>query len=126
MFDEKTKTFYKIPVGAVFDSSYAPSHSHRNIHVCIDTLYTAVKLPFNLPSIKNFVDLNIKLKQYKPIYFGRFKYVGKGFKLIFKKKKNMFNCIFGHSHIFWVKLQTTFIKKTKKYKYMFIANNNCV
>jgi len=33
----------------------------------------------------------------------------------------MFNCIFGHSHIFWVKIQKTIIKKTKKYKYVFIT-----
>ncbi len=64
-----------------------------------------------------------KFVSYKPIYFGKFKYVGKGFKLIFKKKRNMFNCIFGYSHIHWVKLQQTFIKKTKKYKFMFVVKN---
>jgi hypothetical protein len=124
IFNESTKTFYKIPVGFAFNSIY--KFKGNNAHVCMDTLYTTVKLPFNLPDIKNFAALDNKLKNYKPIYFGRFKYVGKGFKLIFKKKKKMFNCIFGHSHIFWVKLQTTFIKKTKKYKYMFISNNKYV
>lgn len=67
--------------------------------------------------------LSSKLENYKPVYFERFKYVGKGFKLIFKKKKNMFNCIFGHSHIYWVKLQNAVVKKTKKYRYMFVAKN---
>jgi hypothetical protein len=64
-----------------------------------------------------------KFDEYRPVYFERFKYVGKGFKLILKKKRNMFNCIFGHSHIYWVKLQKTIVKKTKKYRYMFVANN---
>ncbi len=98
IFDDITQTFYKIPVGSYFNSTYI--YKIQSIHICIDTLYTAVKLPFNLPKIQPFNDLNNKLKQYKPIYFDRFKYVGKGFKLIFKKKKHMFNCIFGHSHIF--------------------------
>jgi hypothetical protein len=124
VFDNTKQTFYKIPVGAHFNSKYI--YKMQNMHICINTLYTTVQLPFNLSNIKHFNNLQNKLKYYKPIYFDRFKYVGKGFKLIFKKKKNMFNCIFGHSHIFWVKLQTTFIKKTKKYKYLFISQNKNV
>ncbi len=60
---------------------------------------------------------------YKPIYFERFKYVGKGFKLILKRKKKFFNCVFGHSHIYWVIFRTIFTKKTKKYKFLFISKS---
>ena len=57
------------------------------MHICVDTGYSSVQIPHN-SDIKNYKkNLNNKLIAYKPAYFERFKYVGKGFKLIFKKKK---------------------------------------
>jgi hypothetical protein len=88
-------------------------------YICLETSYVITSNWYNLAATKfNFV--MGKLLQYKPIYFERFKYVGKGFKLILKKKK-MFNCVFGYSHIYLFKLQTLIVKRTKKYKHVFIA-----
>lgn len=93
------------------------------MHICANTGYSNTGVYFKESNTVANSYLHEKLSTYKPLYFERFKYVGKGFKLILKKKHKMFNCIFGHSHIYWVKLQQTIIKKTKKYRYMFVANN---
>ncbi len=91
--------------------------------MCFNTKYFSRTLSYLDNRHKNNKLLNNKLDIKKPIYFNKFKYVGKGFKLIFKKKKKMFNCIFGYSHIYWVKLQNTLVKKTKKYKFFFATND---
>ena len=90
--------------------------------MCLNTHYFSQTLDY-FSNTSNLTIINSKFKIYKPIYFNKFKYVGKGFKLIFKRKKNIFNCIFGYSHMYWVKLQNTFIKKTKKYKFLFLTKN---
>ena len=53
------------------------------VHICLITGYTTVQIPFNYDYKKYKTALADKFKNYKPIYFERFKYVGKGFKLIF-------------------------------------------
>lgn len=112
--DSTNNHVYKIPVYAVDDTSTP--------FVCFDTLYSTVTAhEFN--KYTNLNNVISSINSCKPIYYNRFKYVGKGFKLIFKKKKKLFNCIFGYSHIYWIKLQNVLIKKTKKYKFAFIAKN---
>ena len=126
MYDSN-KNFYKIPVGFSFKYSRRNDgplvKNFNKVHICINTGYTTLQIPHKSTNKFGLRILDDKFKIYKPVYFERFKYVGKGFKLIFKKKKKMFNCIFGHSHIYWVKLQNAIVKKTKKYRYMFVAKN---
>lgn len=122
MHDYENKTIYKIPVGSRYVEQ--PMRiNNTDVHICMNTGYTSTNLTVDNYNIEKTKSLFNKFITYKPVYFDRFKYVGKGFKMILKKKRNMFNCIFGHSHIYWVKLQNTMIKKTKKYKYMFVAND---
>lgn len=112
--DQTYKNIYKIPL--------ASNVKTIKPFICFDTLYGTTTNDMFVQS-KNIKNIIGSLSSTKPIYYNRFKYVGKGFKLIFKKKKKLFNCIFGYSHIYWVKLQNTLIKKTKKYKFMFIVKN---
>jgi hypothetical protein len=63
--------------------------------------------------------LAVKFIDFKPVHYNRFRYVGKGFKMVLKKKKKLLKCIFGHSHLYLIKFQNTFIKKTKKYKFFY-------
>lgn len=120
--DLHNKNFYKIPFGT-FARDIIVNESYTYVYVCVTTLYSTIVIEQygHLKSLKTITDK--KLQEYKPIYFGRFKYVGKGFKLVLKRKKKFFNCVFGHSHIYWVRLQSIFSKKTKKYKYMFVAES---
>lgn len=124
-YNMDSKLFYKIPAGSFVNNlSSASTIKNDNfcgVHICENTSYNTNMLP--VVKLGIYKQLLVKHLDYKPVYFERFKYVGKGFKLILKKKRNMFNCIFGHSHIYWVKLQQIFVKKTKKYKYMFVAKN---
>jgi len=107
---------YKIPVGN-------NNLEKRTLFICFDTNYFTNILNYFSHDHKLHEKRNIKFTNYKPIYFNKFKYIGKGFKLIFKKKKKLFNCIFGYSHIYWVKLQNVLVKKTKKYKFFFATKN---
>ncbi len=113
---------YNLPAGA-FSRTPLPAQC-ESIYLCLNTFYSQCFSNY-VAFYKNrlLTATAVKFSYYKPIYFNRFKYVGKGFKLIFKKKKNFFNCIFGHSHIYWLKLQSIFVKKTKKYKYFFAGRN---
>ena len=116
---------YKIPLG-----SYDFRHTNASTtFVCFDTAYfSIIRSYFNI-NYGSFAATSIKLLNQRPVYFNRFKYVGKGFKLIHKKKKKFFNCIFGYSHIYLVKLQQVFIKKTKKYNQNIRKNrkkNTCI
>jgi hypothetical protein len=119
IFDEIDHYIYKLHFGHKNVSSRSYSD-----HMCTDTFY------INTRSSDNFFDKSVynqtwkKFASYKPIHFDRFKYLGKGFKLVLKRKKYFYNCIFGHSHIYWVKLQKTFFKKTKKYKFFFMVRNS--
>jgi len=108
--------FYKIPSGFKNADGLAS-------YLSLDTLYSLYNTNYLLNECEGIKLLSNKLKISKPLYYNRFKYVGKGFKLIFRKKKNLFNCIFGYSHIYWIKLQNTFIKKTKKYKFFYTVKN---
>jgi hypothetical protein len=115
--------FYKIPVGLLYEKNEKTPSMSPSIYICIHTLYSVLTLRYcsRVKLLKQSTDL--KLQQYRPVYFERFKYVGKGFKLIIKRKKKFLNCVFGHSHIYWVKFQSISIKKTKKYKYMFVGSS---
>ena len=66
---------------------------------CIESVNS---IEFHLHKNKFFEQLKqlkTKQKKFKSIYFNRFKYVGKGFKMTYKKK-SFLNCVFGHSHIY--------------------------
>jgi hypothetical protein len=121
-YDANHKCYYKIPVGFFTQNGSFQSSTHT----CLNTFYSTTHLPIYESSkfSKNITDE--KLLTYKPVHFERFKYIGKGFKLILKRKRGMFNCIFGHSHIYWVRLQSIFIKRTKKYKYVFATHEKSV
>lgn len=118
-YDYNTKHFYKIPVGFV----NLNRGLHSAVHICVNTFYSTIHLHVHSDVRLSKQITDKKLLAYKPAYFDRFKYIGKGFKLILKKKRWLFNCIFGHSHIYWVKLQNLLVKRTKKYKYVFISTN---
>lgn len=110
---------YKIPVG-FFNQPNKNSTLYN--YVCSSTgFHQSYYNGFSI-NTSNYNYTSIKLLNHRPIYFNRFRYLGKGFKLVFKKKKKLFNCIFGYSHIYWLKTQQIFIKKTKKYKYFFVTN----
>lgn len=70
---------YKTPLSKIRDVSV--------LYLCIDTLYFSKLIDFTSEIFEKTTNLQIKFASYKPIYFGKFKYVGKGFKLIYKKKK---------------------------------------
>lgn len=121
--DDLTKHIYKIPAGSTACKLADYSGMH-GVHVCPNTYYASIMVPIFNSSRSSRRSTNKKFSIYKPVYFERFKYLGKGFKLILKKKRGFFNCIFGYSHIYWIKLQSTMVKKTKKYKFMFVLNNH--
>jgi len=112
--DFKYKNIYKIPSGGVEDSCY---------HICYQTFYSSITISAmgGVKFLKPSTDTKFNL--YKPIYFERFKYLGKGFKLVVKRKLKFLNCVFGHSHIYWVRWQTVLIKRTKKYRFMFVSSS---
>jgi len=131
LYNTQSHTFYKIPTGV-----HPTQNSRVNtitdttnfnltklVHVCIDTYYSSVLTDIYSTVKQTKLQTAAKFMTYKPIYFERFKYLGKGFKLLLKKKRHMFNCIFGYSHIYWIKLQSLKVKRTKKYKYVFVAPN---
>ena len=93
LHDEGGLNIYKIPVGV-------SGNEKKHLHVCLNTGYFSNLLNYLSQHVQNQKAIETKLNTYKPIYFNKFKYVGKGFKLIFKKKKKLFNCIFGYSHVY--------------------------
>jgi hypothetical protein len=100
---EKVNVVYKIPFGVSMklntDFQYK-SNRKQLLYFCTNTCYFERYSPY----ANNIMDLDLitisKFDTYKPVYFSKLTYKGKGFKLFFKKKKNFFNCIFGHSHIY--------------------------
>ena len=115
-------TIYKLPSGSTSINALLSPITPPRIHFCPNTFYSDHYINFinNLGSHQQFCAYFLK---YKPIYFNRFKYLGKGFKLLYKRKRKLLNCIFGHSHLYWVKLQTVFAKRTRKYKFFFSVTN---
>lgn len=83
------KHIYKIPLASFT----------ANPFICFDTSYSEVVFNYFAMDYKTKLSMT-QVETQKPVYYNRFKYVGKGFKLIFKKKKKLFNCIFGYSHIY--------------------------
>jgi len=123
--NEDKSIIYKIPVGSkqcVDTREWSINNTDPFIYICLNTYYTETYV-WGFSKLRKTIEQDTKyFLTYKPLYFNRLRYVGKGFKLLLKKKK-FFNCIFGHSHIYWVKIQNIKIKKTKKYKFFFVAKN---
>lgn len=71
-------------------------------------------------SYKQDIDLvNMFLKNLFLVFFKKIKFVGKGFRIQFFKKKGILNFTFGHSHMYMMFLQQLSIKKISKFKYFF-------
>lgn len=106
LYHEHDKHIYTIPVGSAGAGEiYLPSDTKISqstplTFICTTTSYMVNYFDLYTTTSVLTARLKEKFDHYKPIYFDRFKYVGKGFKLIFKKKKKLFNCVFGHSHIY--------------------------
>jgi len=118
---------YKIPLGSYqFEKNVflAGGTSQKNLFICPTTFYHSTFIYFYSSGniLIDSTGVHKKFLTYKPIFFNKLRYVGKGFKLVIKKKK-FFNCIFGNSHIYWVKLQKTITKRTRKYKISFITKS---
>lgn len=113
---------YRLPLPLHTEFEYL---SLPRLYVCTNTNYCANISHHNLTKTISMADdvQRHTFKDYRPVHFDRFRYLGKGFKLIFKKKTRLFNCVFGYSHIYWIKLQSMFVKKTKKYKFFFSHSN---
>lgn len=124
--NESHSNIYKIPVGSLGGGVVCSSISDDInktplVYVCSSTFYIEqYSRTFDF-FLKNTNITKTHFMTYKPLYFNRLRYVGKGFKLLLKKRKRFFNCIFGHSHIFWIKIQSILVKKTKKYKFFFVS-----
>lgn len=82
-YDYNTKHFYKIPVGFV----NLNRGLHSAVHICVNTFYSTIHLHVHSDVRLSKQITDKKLLAYKPAYFDRFKYIGKGFKLILKKKR---------------------------------------
>jgi hypothetical protein len=119
VYDDLAKTqpvIYKIPAGQVVSSGYTSAQAH----ICLNTFYSQKRLPHNDQRLKhNVLATAGRFIAFKPIYYSKFTYLGKGFKLVLKKRKGFFNCLFGHSHVYWLKVQKLYVKKTKKYRFFF-------
>jgi len=70
---------------------------------CCETLYSNITIlaKGNVKFLKPYTDKKFNI--FKPVYFERFRYIGKGFKLVIKRKKKFLHCVFGHSHIYLVR-----------------------
>lgn len=140
--------FYKIPVGvssflkddvwinnnSKITANYVVNPRRKNIsrvHMCWNTAYSVTKQKslgarIDHPTLSRVTPFHkkciaVKYLTFRPFYFSKFRYIGKGFKLLFKKKKRFLNCVFGHAHLYWVKLQSLHVKKIKKYRFGFVA-----
>jgi len=95
------------------------------LYICVATLYSILTPKYTISKTLK-IKTDDKWSSYKPVYFERFRYVGKGFKLVLKRKRKFFNCVFGYSHIYWIKLKSILVKRTRKYKYMFVAQSHYI
>lgn len=60
---------------------------------------------------------------FEALFFEKIKFSGKGFKITFKKRKKFLRFMFGHSHIKFIFMNKTKIKRLTKYKYILKDKN---